>query len=337
LREFIADIDAVGLSHVQEEWPDLVVTYEHAKTALSSSADCVVEKEKRASEASRGRSQAKAAFRRLWPIQLVLRKYTIHECLAIRAGWATSTNFMRDFERHVPVIVGARKRCVDKAMRCALSPLLGECTSGEEIIAKTKTLARKWQARLLALREAGWEPGGARDVHFLTDCPPTGVLLHLAQYFPRPCCLRDLCPWCWAREHVAALYQSLEMALYPRLRSRRPADYRILTYHAWSFVPHEALSLAELFAKLATAPVLYRSMTKNRRIAGGYWHVTVEPGVRDRDFTDRSVWNAHYRMLTLCPPDEAEWSPAGLGCASRRAAAHTTESLLESVSVREAW
>jgi len=34
LKEFVADVEAVGVDSVQEDWPDLVVTYEHAKNAL---------------------------------------------------------------------------------------------------------------------------------------------------------------------------------------------------------------------------------------------------------------------------------------------------------------
>ena len=34
VREFVSDIEQVGLDQTQEDWPDLVVTYEHAKNAL---------------------------------------------------------------------------------------------------------------------------------------------------------------------------------------------------------------------------------------------------------------------------------------------------------------
>lgn len=36
LREFVADIEAVGVDHVQEEWPDLLPTYLSAKRVLES-------------------------------------------------------------------------------------------------------------------------------------------------------------------------------------------------------------------------------------------------------------------------------------------------------------
>lgn len=31
LREFMRDIEAVGIRHVREEWPDLAITYRHAR------------------------------------------------------------------------------------------------------------------------------------------------------------------------------------------------------------------------------------------------------------------------------------------------------------------
>lgn len=34
LREFMSDIEDVGLDHTREEWPDLLVTYKHAREAL---------------------------------------------------------------------------------------------------------------------------------------------------------------------------------------------------------------------------------------------------------------------------------------------------------------
>lgn len=37
LAEFVADIDAVGVDTVQQDWPDLVVTYEKARAALIAS------------------------------------------------------------------------------------------------------------------------------------------------------------------------------------------------------------------------------------------------------------------------------------------------------------
>lgn len=35
LKEFCEDIEAVGLEHVRQDWPDLVLTYRNAKAALS--------------------------------------------------------------------------------------------------------------------------------------------------------------------------------------------------------------------------------------------------------------------------------------------------------------
>lgn len=36
LEEFVEDIEAVGLDQLREEWPDLEVTYIHAKEALKN-------------------------------------------------------------------------------------------------------------------------------------------------------------------------------------------------------------------------------------------------------------------------------------------------------------
>lgn len=36
LKEFVADIEAVGQEHVQMEWPDLLETYKKAVTVLST-------------------------------------------------------------------------------------------------------------------------------------------------------------------------------------------------------------------------------------------------------------------------------------------------------------
>lgn len=38
LREFIADIEAVGILHVHETWPDLAVTYERAQEIILAEA-----------------------------------------------------------------------------------------------------------------------------------------------------------------------------------------------------------------------------------------------------------------------------------------------------------
>ena len=35
LREFVADVDAVGVEAVGEDWPDLILTYKCAKAALA--------------------------------------------------------------------------------------------------------------------------------------------------------------------------------------------------------------------------------------------------------------------------------------------------------------
>ena len=36
LREFVQDVEAVGLDYTAEDWPDIAVTYAHAKTALEA-------------------------------------------------------------------------------------------------------------------------------------------------------------------------------------------------------------------------------------------------------------------------------------------------------------
>ena len=47
LKEFIDDVDAVGLAYVAEDWPDIAITYAHAKTALESRAETKNRKRKR--------------------------------------------------------------------------------------------------------------------------------------------------------------------------------------------------------------------------------------------------------------------------------------------------
>ena len=48
LKEFIDDVDAVGLDYVAEDWPDIAITYAHAKTALESRAEEKNRKQRRA-------------------------------------------------------------------------------------------------------------------------------------------------------------------------------------------------------------------------------------------------------------------------------------------------
>lgn len=39
LAEFIADVEAVGVATVEQEWPDLYATYERAKATMHSRND----------------------------------------------------------------------------------------------------------------------------------------------------------------------------------------------------------------------------------------------------------------------------------------------------------
>ncbi len=39
LREFVADIEAVGVKQTAEDWPDLVITYRKAKKALAEESE----------------------------------------------------------------------------------------------------------------------------------------------------------------------------------------------------------------------------------------------------------------------------------------------------------
>jgi len=43
LREFVADVRSVGRKYVADEWPDLLVTYDKARVALTNPAFLVLE------------------------------------------------------------------------------------------------------------------------------------------------------------------------------------------------------------------------------------------------------------------------------------------------------
>lgn len=43
LREFVRDVEAVGIESVEDEWPDILVTYRKAKRVLKAEDLVVVE------------------------------------------------------------------------------------------------------------------------------------------------------------------------------------------------------------------------------------------------------------------------------------------------------
>src|SRR5262245_50051765 len=78
-------------------------------------------------------------------------------------------------------------------------------------------LLKQWRARLVVLKEAGWNKlAGWKNMQYARNCWPGGML-GLCAYEPsqtRTCQHPDLCPWCWARRTIRVfkqVYQSVRV------------------------------------------------------------------------------------------------------------------------------
>jgi len=240
------------------------------------------------------------------------------------AGCQIATSLSpRESPLHDPGLLAVRRGTAYRTVRYALSPVMGECCSEHEILCKTRFVSKLWQARLLALIEAGYKLPAGHQPYFVGCCPSVGVLHRVDYRPPHPCHLRDLCPWCWAREHVVGLYRDLEGTFYDSPRSRKPKGLHIMTTRTWMRMPCEAITLCELFDRLSAARKLYHKAVHRQLVFGGHWRITVEAldnaSAKARNSRTgsspaapaRSVsWAVCHRLLTICRPEQREWKPS---------------------------
>lgn len=73
-------------------------------------------------------------------------------------------------------------------------------------------LRKRWYARLVDLREAGWTVlADPKKLTYASNCPPVGVKTS----FTTRCCNKSrVCPFCWARQHVLLPFRKFETVLY---------------------------------------------------------------------------------------------------------------------------
>jgi hypothetical protein len=98
-----------------------------------------------------------------------------------------------DFEfRWVPNTYQAR---IQRA--AVLYPTMGIAHTARGISKKTGNLVRVWRARIAVLADAGWSPRkDNRGIVYARNCAPAFVY---AVPTSRPCSLRGICPFCYAR------------------------------------------------------------------------------------------------------------------------------------------
>lgn len=100
-----------------------------------------------------------------------------------------------------------------------LYPTMGIARTSGDITRKTQQLVRVWRARVATLMHAGWlSSDDHRCMVYARNCPPAFVF---AMPKSRPCKLRGICPFCYAR-WVGETWQRIDQA-FPYSRATHGA------------------------------------------------------------------------------------------------------------------
>ena len=91
------------------------------------------------------------------------------------------------------------------ARRAVLSSVLHLRGVSEVQMPRTyKRVQHLWRRRLGVLHEAGWKPvENLKDFQYMRNCPPFGLECHESHSELHVCRRTKICPWCFARYHVA--------------------------------------------------------------------------------------------------------------------------------------
>lgn len=92
------------------------------------------------------------------------------------------------------------------ARNAVLVPLKGGAVTSRVVARKTLSLVDDWRDRLDALAAIGWYPTRNHDNQFVRNCLPAFVY---ASQRTRPCAVRHLCPFCYARS-IRWIWENLD-------------------------------------------------------------------------------------------------------------------------------
>jgi len=208
--------------------------------------------------------------------------------------------------------------CDAKAQRYALSPLAPNGKGVEETLDDQGTRNIKgfmehlisWRRhRINELRQAGWTRFEKSVAWiFAMNCPPVGVRTNRTGM--RPCHEHAICPFCWARYHVAELYFRVIYALYGTTREAhlhssqgmefyQPASLDVLTVRTTWWYPMNKFDLSFLFMDMEKTRKLFlqKSIPAAR---GAYVQYSIEPAVVQDNTLN--VWQYTQRVFALIPP-----------------------------------
>ena len=97
-------------------------------------------------------------------------------------------------------------------LRAVLAPTTGRYHSKEEIPARALSIRKRWRRALARLRKRKLDilVDSKKRYRSARQCPLTFVMVHGK---PRPCHLRNICPFCWARQ-AAEWWDSIDAAFF---------------------------------------------------------------------------------------------------------------------------
>lgn len=158
--------------------------------------------------------------------------------------------------------------------------------SSEEEIESFFAVSKWWRARVMQLREAGWEGAQGYKSTNLCNCLPWMVAVSArgrAAHFP--CHQPYICPWCWAREKILFTYEKIKEALascgMSWVKGKRDYPYKI-TGCRNTMVKGPGIDATDAFALICDYARRGRDRAR-RRIKGSMSAVMVTPA-RDECF-----------------------------------------------------
>lgn len=216
-------------------------------------------------------------------------------------------------------------RYVDLVQRYAvLYSLKRPPTHADHVYAMTEGMVRMWRARVGALSNAGWVPNPSSDhgILYARNCRPTFAITSPPT---RPCHLRQLCPFCYAR-WVRDMWLDID-AQFPMGKRHDPEeeapenlrsiliddepqhsnDFRFHLVERHHYVYSDALIGGETHPDDVThrlSDLLQLVMGARKKAIqlvqpiGALSFTTVEPGRK----TDR--WKFHHRQLFKIPANQ---------------------------------
>jgi hypothetical protein len=173
------------------------------------------------------------------------------------------------------------------------------------VVKDLKWLQRFWREQLCVLRDAGWKdlatPG---KVQFCRNCPPT-IGVAVGEKPCRPCNMRQICPWCYARQ-IGVLYDALAELLPNRGKLSEPI--RLLEIKNKVVMPLKDVGkmvnpTLKSFKKSPT------DLLKRLAPLGAYYNVHLEPKSVHGHY---SAWKFSYSVVALVPLgwEQPEWLAA---------------------------